>query len=381
MNIQDNKSEVSQTPRKRSKPPRTRGKPAEIHGNFANIRLELMDLLDALPFYVMLVDDRHNILHANRAVHGQLGVDPAEITGKYCPSVIHGLDSPIEGCPLEEAAEKNQAIERELRDPNTGLWLISAIYPTPGFTLDGRKIFFHMVTDINDRKQAEEQLMTSREQLRQLSRHCESVREEERTNLARTIHDELGQLLTGLKMDISWMAKRIPAEEGPLLEKIETMDELIDQAIETMKRISSELRPGVLDYLGIVAAVEWLAQEFGKRTDITFSFKPSPKEIDIDKGCATALFRICQEALTNVIRHAKADHVQINLKKRKDGIILEIRDNGIGTREEQLSDPKAFGLIGMKERARSYGGDVTISSALGQGTVVTVNIPCANERT
>ena len=219
---------------------------AKSKSNSMKMRLELSDILDAFPFYVMLVDEHHHILQANIAVRAQLGVTPKDIVGKYCPSVIHGLDKPIDACPLEEALKINQAVEREIFDTVSRRWTRSAIYPTRGSTADGGRVFFHMVTDITDRKEAEEQLKTSRERLRDLSRHLESVREEERTNSAREIHDELGQLLTALKIDMSWMAKRLPKAEALLAEKIKTMYELIDKAIQTVKRISTELRPGAI---------------------------------------------------------------------------------------------------------------------------------------
>jgi signal transduction histidine kinase len=232
-----------------------------------------------------------------------------------------------------------------------------------------------MVTDITDRKEAEEQLKTSRERLRDLSRHLESVREEERTSSAREIHDELGQLLTALKIDMSWMAKRLPKAETSLAEKTRTMYELVDGAIQTVKRISSELRPGLLDDLGLAAAIEWQAQELRKRTDIDFEFRASPKEITLDRDRSTAIFRICQEALTNVVRHANATRVRLSLQQKRGGILLRISDNGKGIAEKQLSDPKAFGLIGMRERARFWGGEVKISGTPGKGTVVAVSIP------
>ena len=141
----------------------------------------------------------------------------------------------------------------------------------------GGRIFFHMVSDITDRKQAEERLSASREQLRELSSHLESVREEERTNIAREIHDELGQILAGLKIDLSWLTKRLPKEQELLLEKTKSMYELIDTAVQTVKRISTELRPGALDDLGIAAAIEWQAQEFEKRTEIKVQFKAAPR--------------------------------------------------------------------------------------------------------
>lgn len=370
----------SGTPRHRIGSRKTQKTAIQTEPSAPEIRLELSDILDALPFYVMLVDDQHRILQANKAVQAQLGLKPEDIIGKYCPTVVHRLDEPWYACPLEEATQKGEAVEREAFDQESGRWIRSAIYPTGTLTRDGRKVFFHMISDITDRKQTEDQLRTSQEQLRDLSRHLESVREEERTTSAREIHDELGQLLTGLKIDTSWIAKRIPKAEGSLIEKIKAMDELIDKAIETMKRISTELRPGVLDHLGLVSAIEWLAQELEKRTEIRFEFKSSPEEITLDRDCTTAIFRICQEALTNVVRHANATQVKITLKKEPDRIVLVVRDNGKGINEEQISDPKAFGLIGMRERARFCGGEVKISSAPHQGTMVAVSIPLTGGR-
>ena len=155
------------------------------------IELSISELLEAFPFYVMLVDEEHHILQANNAVRGALGVDSKAIVGKYCPLVVHGLDQPIDNCPLEEAVGTNEAVEREIFDPASRRWIRASIYPTGGSTADGKKVFFHMITDITSRKEAEELVKTSREQLRKLSQHLEFVREEERTKLAREIHDEL----------------------------------------------------------------------------------------------------------------------------------------------------------------------------------------------
>jgi PAS domain S-box-containing protein len=344
------------------------------------IHLKLSDILDAFPFYVILIDEHHYILQANSAVKAQLGIDHKNIVGKYCPTVIHGLDKPIDNCPLEEAVLRNQPVEREIIDPKSGHWIRSSVYPTNVFTKDGRRIFLHMVTDITDRKQAEEQLKVANEQLRNLSRHLESVREEERTNLAREIHDELGQILTGLKIDLSWISRRIIKSEEPILEKIESMNKLLDDAVQTTKRIATELRPGVLDHLGLTAAIEWQTQELEKNTEIRFKFKSSPKDITLDKGRSTAIFRICQEALINIIRHASATEVNVILKETPDEVMLRIKDNGKGIEKGKLSDPEAFGIIGMRERARAWHGEVQINSILGKGTLLVVNIPLLNNK-
>jgi signal transduction histidine kinase len=232
-----------------------------------------------------------------------------------------------------------------------------------------------MISDITDRKHAEEQLQASREQLRSLSAHLESVREEERKHMAREIHDELGQILTALKIDLSSLTVGSTEEQQLLLEKIKSMNELIDMAIETVKRISAELRPPLLDDLGVAVALEWQAGEFEKRTQIKCEFSSKPKDIVLDPDRSTAILRIYQEALTNVARHSNATRVKAVLVKETDKIMLTIKDDGKGIEKRQITDPKAFGLIGMKERVHLWGGQVRVSGAPGKGTSVTVSIP------
>jgi len=236
-----------------------------------------------------------------------------------------------------------------------------------------------MVSDITDRKQAEEQLRTSRKQFRSLSAHLESVREEERKSMAREIHDELGQVLTALKIDLSSLTEGYTEEQQVLVEKTKSVNELIDMAIETVKRISAELRPPILDDLGIAVALEWQAAEFEKLTQIKCDFSSNPKDIVLDPDLSTAIFRIFQEALTNVVRHADATKVKASLKAEASKVVLRISDNGKGIEKRQIADPKAFGLIGMRERARFWGGEVRVSGAPDKGTAVAVSIPLTNQ--
>ena len=351
----------------------------ESYGSHMNVGLDILDILDALPFYVLLIDEHHHILEANSAVQAQLGLKPEDIIGKYCPEAVHGLSEPWYACPLEEAVRKGQAVEREALDQESGRWIRSAVYPTRKLTPDGSRIFFHMVSDITDRKQAEEQLRASHEQLRNLSAHLESVREEERKSVAREIHDELGQILTALKIDLSSLTKGSAEEQQLPLEKTKSMNGLIDMAIETVKRISSELRPPLLDDLGIAVALEWQAAEFEKLTQIKCEFSSKPKDIVLDPDRSTTIFRIFQETLTNVVRHSDASRVKTVLVKETDKIVLTIKDNGKGIEKKQIADPKAFGIIGMRERARFLGVEVRISGAPGKGTSVTVSIPLTNQ--
>jgi signal transduction histidine kinase len=225
------------------------------------------------------------------------------------------------------------------------------------------------------RQQAEAELRGSGERLRNLSSHLESVREEERTRLAREIHDELGQELTALKMDLSWLSKRLEPEQQQLSEKVWSMDGLVGEMIRIVQRLSGELRPGLLDDLGLSAAIEWQTEEFQKRTGIACEVRLDFGETTLSRDQTTAIFRIYQETLTNVIRHARATRVSILLQSQDNRLILEVKDNGRGITEEEVGGAKAFGLIGMRERMLALKGELSISGRPGQGTTVTVAVP------
>lgn len=221
----------------------------------------------------------------------------------------------------------------------------------------------------------EEQPDASPDRLSSLSRYLESVREDERTKLAHEIHDELAQTLTALKIEVCWLKKRLPQEQESLVQKTESMAALVDEAIDTVKRISGELRPGVLDQLGLVAAIEQLTREFGERMGIRATFAAHPEEIVLERELSTAIFRVCQEALTNVARHADATTVRVNIRETAQDIVLEVRDDGSGFDESRALSPEAYGLIGMRERACCWGGRVKITGAPGTGTVVLFEVP------
>jgi GAF domain-containing protein/two-component sensor histidine kinase len=218
------------------------------------------------------------------------------------------------------------------------------------------------------------QLRASREQLRQFAAHLQSVREEERTEIAREIHDELGQALTGLKLDLFWLKRKLPQEQSLLTDKIDGMARLLDQTIQGVRGIATRLRPSVLD-LGLTAAIEWQLGEFQSRTANACKVSSCLEEIQLDRQRSTALFRIFQEALTNIARHAKASSVEINLEERGHDVVLQVSDNGVGIESGRIQDPKSLGLLGMRERALLLGGQVMIRRNSATGTTVIARLP------
>lgn len=211
------------------------------------------------------------------------------------------------------------------------------------------------------------------DQLRALSAHVESVREDERTGIAREIHDVLGQALTALKMDLAWVSRRATGQET-LLEKLAAMSQATDEIIQQVRRISTELRPGVLDDLGLLAAIEWQAQEFEERTGTLCTIESNVEDAALAREVSTALFRIFQEALTNVARHAGAEHVGVRLWLEGDDLRLEVRDDGRGITQAQAGNPRSLGLLGIRERARRLGGGATIAVGPSGGTIVAVHV-------
>jgi PAS domain S-box-containing protein len=225
------------------------------------------------------------------------------------------------------------------------------------------------------RKRIEEKLLQTTEQLRNLSSHLQSIREEERTNIAREIHDELGQVLTVLKIQITLIAKELKVDQQNIRERIESISKLLEETVESVQRIASELRPGILDELGLIPAIEWQTQEFNKRTKINFECILPKEELILNREKATAVFRIFQEALTNIVRHSNASRVKIILEEYKGKVILKVLDNGKGITQNQINNPKSLGILGMKERALVLGGNVKIKNSMESGTVVELEIP------
>jgi PAS domain S-box-containing protein len=240
---------------------------------------------------------------------------------------------------------------------------------------NNQKVRLILANDVTEKIQASEKLKDSYQEIRQLASRLQEIREEERAAMAREVHDELGQQVTGLKMDVSWISKRMTTESEPVRQKIKGILDLLDVTVKTVRKIATELRPSILDDLGLTEAMQWQSIEFEKRSGIRTQFTSELSSINIPGDIAIALFRIYQESLTNVARHANATLVKSGFWQTDDELILEIVDNGKGFDMSKREQKKTLGLLGMKERTQMIGGKYEITSYPGKGTTVLVSIP------
>jgi len=230
-------------------------------------------------------------------------------------------------------------------------------------------------TDITAKKMAETELNQSQEKLRELYHQLQNAREKERLRISREIHDELGQNITAMKIDLAWLRKTIDPSLTPLHDKLDSMSAITEATLATVRRVSSELRPGILDALGLAAAVEWMVKDFQARSDIQCHLCIKPEEIEASPNLSVDVFRILQEALTNILRHAQASSVAVSLMQMENMIELRVDDNGIGISLEKISQTDSLGHLGIRERLRPYGGVLRISGAPGKGTSVIATFP------
>lgn len=333
-------------------------------------------ILDAIPQAVLGLHERR-INFADHAVKVIFGWHREELIGKSITMIYRNIEE------ADKIGGKFYSTLEHLRTYETEF---------PCLRKDGREIICRMkasrigeklrekrivVTyeDITAEKKAQEDLERSRQELRNLSVHLQSVREKESTRIARKIHDELGQSLTALQMDMSWLINRLPAKNKSIREKTQNMSSLVDATIESVHNITTELRPSLLDDLGLPAAIEWQVGDFQKHSGIRCQAHIDCGNSVIDKEQATAIFRIFQETLTNIVRHAKATFCKVNLMVNEKELCLEVTDNGIGITQWQIDDTRSFGMIGMRERAHLWGGTVHVRNVEPSGTMVRVLIP------
>ncbi len=348
----------------------------ETRDKIAELKALETSFLEAIPHAVVGLRDRR-IIFANDDIESVFGWKAEELIGKSVRVLYRTEKDTREiGRSLYSALKRHRTFSTEVpcrrKDGRNIDCTVKA--SRIGEILKERSIVI-TYEDISESKQAKNELEKSRERLRNLSAHLESIREKERTRIARELHDELGQLLTALHMEIVLLNKKIPSDQHQLLEKTDAMGELVDMTMKTLKRIYMDLRPGMLDHLGLATAIGWQAGEFERRTGIRCKVTVYPEDFEIDQDLSTAIFRIFQETLTNISRHSEATKATISLKIKHGKVDLVVKDNGKGITEEQLSKPNSFGLMGISERAFHWGGKVKIIGKKGIGTTVRVNLP------
>lgn len=345
----------------------------------ANERL-LRATSSAMGDGILVLDQINHLIFMNPEAERLLGWSEQELANCDLHDTIHssqegGTPHSREACPILTMARLGglYRCDDDVFIRKDGQ-LISVSYVVTPIMEQGEIVATVMVfQDITARKQMENELRESRGQLRALSMFLQTVREEERKRIARELHDELGQALTALNIDLDWLETRHVAQDAKVVRKLLSMRQVLGSTVDSVRRIAEDLRPGMLDDLGLAAAIEWQLEQFQERTGIRCELTMNREEFELNDHVATAVFRIVQEALTNVARHAAANAVSIAVEESDDEICLEVRDNGNGFQH----DPKkrSYGLLGIRERVNMLGGEMEILSKLGNGTSVRAAIP------
>jgi signal transduction histidine kinase len=291
-----------------------------------------------------------------------------------CFKHYHGTEAPPEGCPSCDCLKTGEPASFELYEPHLGKHI--EIRAIPRFDEDQNIIgLVHVVRDISQRVDDQMQIEKSSEELRLLNAYLQNLREEERTRIAHEIHDELGQSLTALKIEVSWLAKKLGSRDKIMKNKLTDIEAITESTIHSVRKIAYELRPGVLDDIGLQAALELQVEDFRKHTGIECDITVD-KEIDrLEHQLSTAVFRIIQEALTNVARHSEATQVSGFVHLSNGHVSAQVMDNGVGFSEKDVSRKVHLGIAGMKERARQMGGEVTVEGVPDKGTKVSMQMP------
>jgi two-component system sensor kinase len=345
----------------------------------------LNSIIESAMDAIITVDESHNIVLFNAAAEKIFRCKAAKAVGGALERFI----------PERFRAAHRSHIERfgatglttRMMGARVALWGLRA--DGEEFPIDasisqvkskGRKLYTVILRDITGRKRAEEALERSYRELRELSTAMHEVREAERLRIARELHDELAQWLTAIKMDVSWLSSRLPRELAPLVDKAEKMKALVDTTVAAVRRIAADLRPVMLDDLGLAAALENLLHDLSQRTGIIISLDADAAELDFREPLPTALYRIAQEALTNVVRHAAATEVGVTLRVGGRQLVLAVRDNGRGFDPERSMRGKSHGILGIRERAHTLGGTARFERLAEGGTLVEIVIPVARYR-
>lgn len=360
----------------------TRRKRAEAALQESEARMRA--IFDTAVDAIVTIDERGIIDRFNRAAERLFGYAEAEVTGKnvsiLMPSPYREMHDGYLAHYRQTGEKRIIGIGREVIGQRKGGTTFPMDLAVAEMRFGDRRMFTGVVRDISERKQAEEALRQSQSELRRLSAHQEQLKEQERKRIAQEIHDELGALLTGIKAYVSVSidrAERAGLPADPLLAETAS---LADTAIKTVRKVITDLRPSVLDQLGVWAALEWYADQIEERSglDCVCSIDPSAQEVELDHERSTMVFRVVQEALTNVVRHAEASSVTVQAMCRDGIVTVTIEDDGKGIDTERLLNRDSWGLLGMYERSHHFGGDLRINGTPGQGTRVVLRLPLEN---
>jgi two-component system sensor histidine kinase UhpB len=344
---------------------------------------ELDQVFETAADGMRIVDKDFRVINANDTFATLVGLPKHEVIGSKCHEIFRGDRCDTPECPLTRVLEGEQHVEYDadkVRLDGTSVPCI--VSATPFRRPDGEIVgIVEDFKDISQRKRAESDLRETGRRLRELAAHLQNIREQERSRIARELHDDLGQALTALGLDVRLLKTRLPAENPELHEKTRAMTELISTTADSVRRICSELRPALLDDLGLLAAIEWQAEEFTRRTGIVVDIESTPVDIDLPEELSVAVFRIFQETLTNIARHAHASEVEVRLRLDPGQFRMRVCDDGVGIEAAGEAKGKSFGLLGVRERVRGFGGEMNLSTGCEGGACLEVVIPTAEFQT
>lgn len=329
---------------------------------------------------IITIDESQHVVMFNRAAEEMFGWHEADAIGaplaRFIPERFRvGHVDHVRAFGETGIVSRRMGAQRIV----TGLRLNGEEFPIDAsisqLSADGGKFYTVILRDVTERLRADEELRRSKDELRELGAVAHQVREQEKKRLARELHDELAQALTALKMDVAWCRERTVGGDGSIETRLDRMEATLDAAVAATRRMASDLRPLMLDDLGLLPAVEWLVENFTSRTGVACKLATSGSELELDGLRATAVYRIVQESLANVAKHAQASWVEVTIRSNGSSLLIDVRDDGQGFSPQEPRKPDSYGLLGLRERASLLGGKASVASAPGQGTRIEVQLP------
>jgi PAS domain S-box-containing protein len=349
----------------------------------ARSEARLRGILDSAMDAIITVDESQQIVLFNAAAEGLFGCTKEEAVGAplawFIPERFRGAHgNHVRSFGETGTASRRMGAQRVV----TGIRRNGEEFPIDASISQvserGSKFYTVILRDVTARALSEEALRRSKEELQELGAAAHEAREQEKSRIARELHDELAQALTALQIDVAWCKEKLPAGQDSFAQKLERMETLLDTTVTATRRIAADLRPLMLDDLGLLPAVEWLVENFMQRTGVPCELAVSTSELKLNNANSTAVFRIVQESLANVAKHARASHAEVAIEQNGSGVTISVRDDGLGFSPQDPRKPNSFGLVGLRERAYLLGGDAAIISAPGRGTNIEVRLPVSS---